>query len=30
MMAFANNLDPDQVQHNVGPNLGLNCLIVLN
>ena len=26
LIAIANNLDPDQDRHNVGPDLGPNCL----
>ena len=26
LIAYANNLDPDQAPHNAGPDLGPNCL----
>ena len=29
LITFVNNLDPDQAQQNVGPDLDPNCLILL-
>ena len=29
LMTFVNSLDPDQAQHNVGPDLDPNCLTLL-
>ena len=30
LLTFANSLDPDQAQQNVGPNLGPLCLTLIN
>ena len=29
LVTFANSLDPDQAQQNVGPDLDLNCLTLM-
>ena len=29
LITFVNNLDPDQAQHNVGPDLYPSCLTVM-